>query len=291
MKKIILLSIIFAVSMGVHAQVIPNGDMEATQSSTWKGVNSSYTQKLEAHDANQKLLTLWPLSGSYMLRVGNTSSSVGLVFEKFAWSTRPDNFSFNAGYLPGNTSEMFGAVIIMTKWNGTARDTILNAFLHPNTPGQVLPWSAINVTLTSLYKSAAMPDSCLIEFINDISVNTSGQLIATTATVLVIDDVKFATQTQSGQGFTSIENNDLVINNFYFANGSLNLNYTSKIDISNAKLAIYNLNGQVVYNKDLRMDNLGTNNANISVPGLKPGLYILSLTTNSAVVTKKFVVE
>jgi hypothetical protein len=289
MKKFTLLSILSILLSGVvYSQEIPNWNMETN--SNWGGVNSAYVTKLEAHDQTQKLLTLWPVSGLKMLMIGNTTSSVGFATQKFAWTTRPDSFSFNAGYLPGNTSEMFGVVVTLSKWNGTSRDTVVSAFIHTSTPGQVMPWSAINISLTSLYKKPDMPDSGFITFINDVAVNGSGQLIATTNTVLVLDDIKFRYQAQSGKTFTNIENNDLTINQLFYSNGSLILQYSSKSDLVDAKLSVYNINGQMLYNSN-SFSNLGNNNSTIDIPNLKTGVYILSLTTNKGIVTKKFIVQ
>jgi hypothetical protein len=289
MKKFTLLSILGILFSGVvYSQEIPNWNMETN--SNWGGVNAVYAPKLEALDQNQKLLTLWPLSGSRMLLIGNTTTSVGYVTQKFVWTTRPDSFSFNAGYLPGSASEMFGVVVTLSKWNGTSRDTIMSAFIHPTTPGQVTPWSAMSISLASLYKKSDLPDSGFITFFNDIAVTGQGQLIATTKTVLAIDDVKFRHQFPSGKGFTNIENNDLTINQLFYSNGSLILQYSSKSDLVDAKLSVYNINGQMLYNGN-SFSNLGQNNATIDMPNLKTGVYILSLTTNKGIVTKKFIVQ
>ena len=89
--------------------------------------------------------------------------------------------------------------------------------------------------------------------------------------------------------FLSVESNELASNLTLYptvSNGEITI--TSKSNLGNMDLAIYNLSGQQVYKTALEMNSNGSKQLSLS---LSSGLYLAKFSNGNATETKKFIIK
>lgn len=152
--------------------------------------------------------------------------------------------------------------------------------------------SGSNITpflTANIYKALAVGDTFHYTVTFSIKGTTSGQLILFFGIAM---DAKTFSGMEGAFNFvgTGIEEYAKTINNVYFNNGSLYVKLDSKLD-QDAKLNITNLNGQIIFNRDLHLKSDNVNTDIFELGMLSKGIYIVSIVTSYGVDTKKFVVQ
>lgn len=282
MKKT-LLSLVFGISIiSLFAQTIPNGGFETN--SNWMGVNYSFVPNVEVVTVNKA--TLYPVEGLKFLLIENSTTLVGYATNSFAFTGRPDTFSFHLGYLQGDLTERMGVAVTLSKWDADSnkRDKVCEfSKIAPGSDGRIEPWQVINIPLDSFYRSSEIPDSAFILFQNDIS---TGSI----ATFMVVDEVRFSKQNPSGKTWVGIPNHELILNQVFYSSNNLYIYYYNKQNSTNSLVAIYNMNGQKVYSTNLTLKP-EENSEILNLPSLNKGIYILSIQTKEGLEIKKFIVQ
>ena len=149
MKKY-LLSLIFGTSiLSLIAQTIPNGGFETN--TNWMGANLTFVSSVPVGTSGGKA-TLYPVQGSKFLLIENSlTNGVGVAFNAFPFTGRPDTFSFHLGYLQGNIAERMGVGVTLSKWDADSnkRDIVCEfSIMAPGSDGQIKPWEVINIPFT-----------------------------------------------------------------------------------------------------------------------------------------------
>lgn len=89
---------------------------------------------------------------------------------------------------------------------------------------------------------------------------------------------------------TGINEKFAVLDKTYYSNGYLNIDMNSNGN-AQANISITNTSGQIVYNELLKMNNFGLSSESIYVGNLPKGMYILGLSAEGRITTKKFMVR
>ncbi|MEA3497114.1 MAG: T9SS type A sorting domain-containing protein [Bacteroidota bacterium] len=290
MKKFILILVLGILTSTISFAQIPNGDFETQDNWTASG-KATYVERLDATLSGDPV-SLYPESGSKFIRVQNdlTQGKLGVLSSSFPLTSRPNYYSFHAGYISANKVERFGFIVFFWKWNTNtnSRDTILYNFgAAPQQDGQLQPWAVLNMDLSSLYKNTDTPDSAMLVFIVDVRQNTQGQIIASDNTVLVLDNLKFEQQTSSGITWSDIEaENSIAINKAYYFNKRIFLNIEN-YEPSNLNLTLTNMRGQRVLDKKINLIGKGNINESINVDYLPKGIYILGILSDKGILESK----
>jgi hypothetical protein len=93
--------------------------------------------------------------------------------QTFPLADTPASFYLHHLYLPENTNQTAGIQLLMTKWNGASRDTIL--YVIDSVPavanGNQVPiqWNRFGTTLRNRYLLAQLPDTATLELTNNRS--------------------------------------------------------------------------------------------------------------------------
>jgi len=285
MKKSLLSFVLELSILSLFAQVIPNGGFETT--SYWKGVNNTIVSNIPVVTSGGKA-TLYPVEGSKFLLIENSSTlGIGYVFNNFAFSGRPDTFSFHLGYLQGNLAERMGVAVTLSKWDADSnKSDIICQFsiMAPGSDGRIEPWQVINIPMDSFYRSTEIPDSAFILFQNDIINN------GTLTTIMVVDEARFSRQAPSGKTWVGILDHTLILNNIFYSSNNLYINYSSKQNLTNALVTIINMNGQIVYTANLNLKSVVSSEI-LNLPSLNKGIYILNILSTNGSVSGKFIIQ
>lgn len=97
----------------------------------------------------------------------------GIIEQSSAYTDTPQSISIRNLYIPENTSQHAELTLLLSRWNGTSRDTIL--FFKDTLPiianGSSIPlrWNTYEKTLSSFYRNNQLPDSAFIRITNDNS--------------------------------------------------------------------------------------------------------------------------
>ncbi|MES2560069.1 MAG: T9SS type A sorting domain-containing protein [Bacteroidota bacterium] len=196
----------------------------------------------------------------------------GFISQSFAYADTPKSISLNNLYIPENTSQHARLKLLLTKWNGTSRDTVL--FLNDTLPiiadGTAIPiqWNTYSKTLTSFYHNQLLPDTASISITNDET--QTGKSVR-----LYLDHIRFGKwpvgladhSLLNFQAFPNPANEQLSIQ----PSTTLNEPYT---------IHIITLSGQHLVS--IRSDNTGER-FELNTSQLPSGLYILQLVSRSTV--------
>ncbi len=285
MKKILLTSIIVLSSaFAVNAQSVPNGNFEAPVSGGllpgWQALSGTVQQTTTLTVNQQSYVSK---SGPRFLFLQNTTTVASARTNKFALASRPKTLRFLCTYLPATpATERLGIYVLMTKKNGSAIDTIFNS-LYASNAGQIYPWADFTVDLTANYKSTAIPDSALVQFITSVATPTQ-------SSGLMIDDVTFR---DWGLDITGVENqfskNVNVFPNPAANQTSVNINFELN-STSDIKIDLYDMQGRIVKSLPKETLSYGTFNKELNMEGLTSGIYTCKVTANNQVQTTKIVV-
>ena len=189
----------------------------------------------------------------------------------FAFSGQPASLTGNWQYMAGG-SDMGYISVVLTKWNSAMmmHDTIATA-LKPLS-GMVMSWTAFTINLS--YRSAAIPDSAVI------ILSASGATPANNS-MLYIDNLAFS---GSAAGITESNLNTMVSVYPNPAQDKLNIALgNAGKTISN--MEIFDIQGKLIKVLELKSLNSQTS---IDIADLRKGVYILKLTSNEGIITRKF---
>ena len=189
----------------------------------------------------------------------------------FALSSQPASLTGSWQYMAGG-SDMGYVSVVLTKWNAAMmmHDTIATA-LKPLS-GMVMSWAAFTINLS--YRSAAMPDSAMI------ILSASGATPANNS-YLYVDNLAFS---GSAAGITESNLNAFVS---VYPNPAQNI---LNIAIGNtgktiSKMEIFDIQGKMIRNVDVKPLNSLTS---IDIADLSTGIYILKLTSDDGIATRRF---
>lgn len=112
----------------------------------------------------------------------------GIVRQVSAFTDTPGSLYFQYLYVPVSADE-FGAVsLLLTKWNGSSRDTVLfvTDSIQPVVNGSQLPiqWNLFSLNLNDQYRLTTLPDSLTLTFTNDVALGSN-------RIRLYLDDITF----------------------------------------------------------------------------------------------------
>ena len=223
----------------------------------------SVTKSTDAQDglASMRIETTIDLVNSSIPSIvsnGYFNFSSGWLAGGAPFNAQPDTFSVKYKFTPSGIDT---AAVILESWNTTTGmlvDTI-DIWTNGGT------WTTKNIQLG--YTEA--PDSIRVSF---FSGNNAGS-------VLLVDDIQFI------GGDLGFEEPQATTWNMYPNPANENI-YVTNIE-DNAKVEIYNLNGQLIYS------NYQTNNKqlNINVSDWENGIYLIKINSESSLKTKKIVVK
>jgi hypothetical protein len=133
-----------------------------TQAPTPNNYQGTYSAKITTIDlvTNPSSSTI-PNRGGYLM-AGNVSFVAPYLHAGYLSSTRPSTFSYAAKYTPVNFDSAF-AMVMLSKWNGTSRDTI--AIGYDYMPAAIAAYQVRNINL--IYDAAfnnTFPDTAQIFF-------------------------------------------------------------------------------------------------------------------------------
>ncbi len=297
MKKIIYL---FALSLSatfVNAQAVPNGSFETWSTGppslplNWS--SAGFLAKISSITVNSA--NKLPTNGLLFIGLGNavvgTTGILGQVNQKFPFTSRPKSFRFDCMYFP-NTSvpgQKAGVQIVMTKWKGTSRDTILNLNVALN-GAAIIDWASIAIDLAPFYRSGLTdnPDTCFLRF--GLLPNTNGQVSAN-ALMFILDAAKFSDNAAGIE--ENIANLGRPSQLAIYPNPAKN-NTTLSFNMKcNSKLSvdILDLNGRLVKQMEPIDTFSGKNELAVDCEGLKAGIYLLKLTSENGVNSTRLVVS
>ncbi len=113
--------------------------------------------------------------GNYFIKLESDTNPIkpSRFTQTFPLADTPASFYLHHLYLPENTSQTAGVQLLMTKWNGNSRDTILfvNDSVHVVANDNQVPvqWNTFGATLRNRYAIAQLPDTATIELTNDLT--------------------------------------------------------------------------------------------------------------------------
>ncbi|MBA2614026.1 MAG: T9SS type A sorting domain-containing protein [Bacteroidetes bacterium] len=301
MKKLLLLFVTLC-SLSSSAQTIPNAGFENWQpydgalpiqvpQGWWsydvlvKAFHPAYTgssvlQTNQSHSGTSAILMQTNISNGDTINGRVFSSDSVELFgspQGFSFNLRPATFS---GYyklnLVGNDSAAFA--IIMTKWNGNHRDTIVAKVFAfgSNVPS----YTQFNFPITYLLNQ--FPDTAYIV----MGIVGPNNKVSHVGTQFFVDDLSFSGSVPLGIKENSKENN---LVSFYpnpFSNtAEVSLNTT--INLNNTQLIICDITG-----KEVKKIKPTTYKTTISREGLEKGIYFYKLFNSQTITsTGKFVIE
>ncbi|RYD77951.1 MAG: T9SS type A sorting domain-containing protein [Sphingobacteriales bacterium] len=307
MKKVLLVLIAAACSIfTAQAQTpspIPNGGLE-----NWEGTGnnmkpvgwdtlSGKTSRMSqvTYTINGQNKTVMAKQGTYFAAVstdtfrqdGQLFANPGVAGPRFPYTSRPNYYSMQFGYLTGLSTERFFILINLTKWNTTTdrRDTILTKVAFLNQTGAFEPFRLLSVKLTDDYISTDAPDTASIYFIS------AGGPQYGIGTTLLIDDMRFSNGDPIGVQETADGSTMKSAVNVYPNPMSqfTNINY-SVSERANVKLVITDITGREVSNLVSEIKAAGNYTEKFDRNGLKAGVYLYRLQAGSQVKTGKIII-
>lgn len=175
MFKQLLLTLLFSLPVYVFAQ-LQNLSFETIDTtgrlSFWQ-VKQGKLSKFSV--VNFGALPFTAFQGNYFaLLESDTFSSPlkkGIIEQSSAFTDTPQSIILRNLYIPENTAQHAELTLLLSKQNGTTRDTIL--FMRDTLPivanGNTIPiqWNTFSKTLSPFYRSKQLPDSAFISITND----------------------------------------------------------------------------------------------------------------------------
>jgi hypothetical protein len=121
------------------------------------------------------ILPFTAFHGNYFIKLESDTNPIKVArfTQTFAFADTPASFYLHHLYLPENTNQTAGVQLLMTKWNGTSRDTVLfiRDSVHVVANGSQVPiqWNTFGTNLSNRYLLAQLPDTATIELTNDLT--------------------------------------------------------------------------------------------------------------------------
>lgn len=300
MKKLgtLILILLWTLSQSSFAQeTIPNGDFEESEGNFISGwdLTSGQAQVREFLTLNGSSgsYTVEPQSGDKFVTLMNGSGSLGVLKAIFPISSRPEAFEFYTGYLCQIAGEKFAFGIIFTKENqGTGmKDTVLYAVGKlPQGSGQIFPWARVSGSLDSYYKSSEMPDEATIIFITDAAVSSTGNIIASPSTVLILDNVQF-TSASTSRGSDIQMTNLIDVGNYPNPVMTTSTIVYELLNNSLVDIKIYDVEGRLIETILHKNQGRGKHLLDFDVSHLQRGIYIYKVSTDFYTKTAKMIVR
>jgi hypothetical protein len=208
MKKTALLILFFLAALTpVFSQYIPNGDMEDwTTIATYDSLDHWTSTNLFFAPTVTVTKTMDAASGTYAARMNGTTylgifqvpGGIGTgakvniltlsVTGGYPFTQRPDAFTGMYKYAPSNGDSCI-IMALLTKWNGSGRDTIGIAPLISD--AALTAYTPFNIPF--IYLSTDYPDSAFV-----LALTSYNLLGAQAASVLFVDDLDFTIGTGVG---------------------------------------------------------------------------------------------
>lgn len=287
MKKILLSISALFISAVSFAQLLPNGDFETpianNQLPGWLVLGGNVTQRTSLTVNTQSgQQTLVSASGPRFITVSNTTAVGAIQAIKYPMASRPKSLRFLTCYFPVNAAERFGIAVLMTKYNGTTTDTVMNTIFASNT-GTLYPWTNFSIDLTNSYDTTLTPDSAMVLFITSVAG-------AQANTTLALDDVKFSSYATAITGVQDAFSTELSVYPNPAASGtSVNVSYQLN-STANVSVELYDMQGRLVQTVVNESETYGNYTHSINTEGLPKGVYICKVKTDNQVRTSKVVI-
>lgn len=175
MPKLLLVTLSFFVVLTLKAQ-LPNASFEQTDSlgkiAYWKSPQGKLTQLTSAQFG---VIPFTPYEGNFfvLLEPDTQTSTIkkGIMEQTFAFADTPGSVEFRYFYIPESITQHGQMELLMSKWNGTSRDTVLyikDAIVAVADSNNIrIQWNTWSATLQHKYRNGILPDSTHIQFQND----------------------------------------------------------------------------------------------------------------------------
>jgi len=282
-KTTILLSILLAISMSVHAQ-IPNSGFE-----NWTSVGTSFSpvswgtfNNLTAPTNTFTCERGSPGYGSnyYMKLTSKTITGKGLLpgravsgkldslnfypISGFPFNQRPAFLTGIFQYMTFGSSSHYGYIeVMLNRWDTAMVMSMPVAYAKFNLTGMQMSWDSISIPLT--YYEGTLPDTCIITLSSSDNVPTDGDY-------LYVDNLAFngyvagIKEIGTNANFSLYPNpaREIVQINFDHANND------------DAEIKIFNATGDL-----LKHESPMKNQHQINIADLANGVYVIEITTSS----------
>jgi hypothetical protein len=195
-----------------------------------------------------------------LLAIGHivTAPSPGIVYG-YNYTWRPSILSFQSKYTPVGNDSAF-VVVLLTKWNGSGRDTIAHGRYATGATTTAYSLNSISLTFNPSFTSV-FPDSEQVFISSSVYDHDGAQLGST----FYIDDLQWS-------GWNSVDDISGVSNNvLVYPNPATNvINFNSSIDVSS--IEVNDIAGRLI----------GTyatinNKAFVETLNYKPGIYVYNI--------------
>lgn len=288
-KKLFTFLAAFFVASVSFAQ-IPNAGFETWQTKTGLGFNGPYTyevpQNWQLGMISDMLATFGmapnvgksPIAqtGSFSLKLSSNADSIGadlMSVIQMQPNARPDALigSFRTSGLVTDPNDYGHALVILTKWNGTSRDTI--GFGSAELDSSPSAFKQFTAPIT--YKNGINPDTAiayLLYFPEEAN------------TQVMVDNISFM--------FLLGTKEDKALTQLNFFPNPTSDNATLTFNAATAEkgtLIIRDLTGKEVKNQALGMLQAGANSIPVQTSDLQAGMYIATLQTSKSTQTLRFV--
>lgn len=236
-------------------------------------------------------------SAQFMLRDSDSDgkiqfNSCGFVGEKNDWSPKPSWYYVYTmrntlkGYYFAGEETSTNSNVLVYKFENALKDTTIYAVWSPTSNSTVV--SNFQLNLPNEPNSLKM-----IEMVEGEINGTSADLTINRGTVKfdVSERPVFIVATKNKE--TSVRKFENNISTFVFpnpANENLTIKLTGDKSINNIDFKISNLCGQIIYQQEFR--NKGYKfEQKLNISSLTKGVYLLEVTTNNQMITKRFIKE
>jgi len=280
MKKIFTILCSLCIGTFAFGQLVPNGGFE-DGAVNWQGINTSLVASINVTNSSGTE-TLMPVNGVRLAFMQSTTSTAAL-FQKFAYTQRPNSFRFMFCYLPAGAGEAALALVRFTKYNSMTMkvDTLLSVNVLINAASY--PWREAIIELGDKYKMAGNPDTAYI-FITNSATATRLQ-----GTALVLDNIKFSANSASASeidkaivGVPTLSPNPMA------DQATIHFQTNTSSDV---KIELYDMTGKMV--KEILNEKLayGNHTADVNATGLNAGMYFYKISTGSYTTTEKIIIS
>lgn len=285
MKKLLLFGALLGSGMAAYSQLLPNGNFSVTSGNTQWTASGGSVQIVNSLGVNtqQGQQTLYAVDNSAFALAANTTTVASLSSNRFAFASRPVSLRFQMCYLPAATTEVFGVIVYLSKWNsGTnMRDTVAYNTFSIAPGGAIFPWAAVTCNLN--YKTTDAPDSAFVRFITSVSSSPRANTAAT------LDDIKWS---DFAAGLRDADNHFFgepsLTPNPVAANTEASIRYTLN-QISDVSIKIFDLTGRLVA---VVFEGKEENGLQVhSLPVLPKGQYTVQVQTGSYIKAQVLIVN
>jgi len=212
------------------------------------------------------------LGGQILPGVVNTgaitySGAINLGFQPYA--SQPTSYSFYCKYTPAGTGDTAFSQAILTKWNGTSRDTLAYGGILVDVA--LASYTQVSVPIT--WFTVAVPDSIQLTFAS------SAMATVPVGSQFFVDDVNMilstGVQSLNADGSFSQVYPNPAVNHITFATGNENAKYAKVYDLTGRAVTTIELTGKIT---------------KVDVSTFENGMYIYVITdaNNNKLSTSKF---